>query len=142
MGPAKLIGPAMCCHILKANGSVLQRSIIGPLSPMELANEDTKRDTFKTLHSRDLNKQERDEVLESHLFLKEKRDKSIKGQMVAGGNKQSGTIEKLDASSSTVASESVLLTAVIDAKEKRHVAVIDIPNALQSSTKKRSGMLQ
>jgi hypothetical protein len=30
------------------------------------------RDTFEPLHSRDLNKQERDEVLESHLFLKEK----------------------------------------------------------------------
>jgi hypothetical protein len=43
MGPAKSIGPAMCCHILKANGSVLQRSTVGPLTPEELSNEDMKR---------------------------------------------------------------------------------------------------
>ena len=49
--------------------------------------------------------------------------------MVAGGNKQRGKIEKLDASSPTAALESVLLTAIIDAQEGRNVAVIDIPNA-------------
>jgi hypothetical protein len=49
--------------------------------------------------------------------------------MVAGGNKQRGSIEKTEASSPTAALESVLLTAVIDAKEHRDVAVIDIPNA-------------
>ena len=49
--------------------------------------------------------------------------------MVAGGNKQRGTIDKQDATSPTAALESVLLTAIIDAKEGRDVAVIDIPNA-------------
>ena len=43
--------------------------------------------------------------------------------------KQRGKIDKLDASSPTAALESVLLTAVIDAREGRDVAVIDIPNA-------------
>jgi hypothetical protein len=38
MGPAKLVGRAMCCHILKANGSVIQRSTVGPLTPEELSN--------------------------------------------------------------------------------------------------------
>ena len=49
--------------------------------------------------------------------------------MVAGGNKQRGTIEKEDATSPTAALESVLLTSTIDATEERDVAVIDIPNA-------------
>jgi hypothetical protein len=49
--------------------------------------------------------------------------------MAAGGNKQCGTIDKQDASSPTTALEYVLRTAVIDAKERREVAVIDIPNA-------------
>ena len=49
--------------------------------------------------------------------------------MVAGGNKQRGTIDKVDASSPTVSLESVLLTSVIDAEERREVATIDIPNA-------------
>jgi hypothetical protein len=71
-----------------------------------------------------------DGVLESHMFLKEeKRDGKIKGRTVAGGNKQRDYISKEDASSPTVATESVLLSCIIDAKEERDVAVIDIPNA-------------
>jgi hypothetical protein len=76
-----------------------------------------------------LTNEERKEVLESHLFLKEKRDATVKGHMVAGGNKQRGTIEKLITSSPTAALESVLLTAIIDAREGRDITVIDIPNA-------------
>ena len=68
-------------------------------------------------------------VLESYMFLKEKRDGKTKGRTVAGGNKQRGYISKEDASSRTVATESVLLTCIIDAEEGRDVAVIDIPNA-------------
>jgi hypothetical protein len=49
--------------------------------------------------------------------------------MVAGGNKQHGTINKNDASPPTVSLELVLLTSVIDAKERREVATMDIPNA-------------
>ena len=74
-------------------------------------------------------KNEYDRVLEFHLFLKQKRDQSIKGRMVAGGNKQRGHIDKIDANSPTAALESVLLTSTIDAKEGRDVAIIDIPNA-------------
>jgi hypothetical protein len=86
-------------------------------------------DTFKPIHPKELNKEERQQVLASHLFLKEKRDASIKGRMAAGGNKERGTIDKQDASSPTAALESLLLTAVIDAKEWREVAVIHICNA-------------
>jgi hypothetical protein len=48
---------------------------------------------------------------------------------VAGGNKQRDYISREDASSPTVTTESVLLTCILDAKEERDVAVIDIPNA-------------
>jgi hypothetical protein len=58
------------------------------------------------------------------LFLKKKRDDSIKGRTVAGGNKQRNYISKEDASSPTVATESVLLTCIVDAAEGRDVAVI------------------
>jgi hypothetical protein len=33
----------MCCHILKSNGRVLQRSTVGRLTPAELANADVKK---------------------------------------------------------------------------------------------------
>ena len=49
--------------------------------------------------------------------------------MVAGGNKQRGTIDKEDAASPTAALESVLLTSTIDASEERDAAVINIPNS-------------
>ena len=87
------------------------------------------RNTFRPKHWRELNAIQRQTVLESHMFLKEKRDEKIKGRTVAGGNKQRDFISKEDASSPTVATESVLLTCVIDAQEGRDVAVIDIPNA-------------
>ena len=67
-------------------------------------------------------------MLESHLFLKQKRDESIKGRIVAGFNKQRGTIDKEDAASPTAALESVLLTSTIDTAEERGVAMIDITN--------------
>lgn len=87
------------------------------------------RDTFTPLRYKDLTPTQRGTILESHLFLKLKRDGTIKGRTVAGGNKQRDYISKEDASSPTVATEAVLLSCIIDAEEGRDVAVIDIPNA-------------
>jgi hypothetical protein len=87
------------------------------------------RNTFKPKHWSKLTDTQRRTVLESHVFLKEKRDGKIKGRTVAGGNKQRDYISKEDASSPTVTTESVLLSCIIDAEEERDVAVIDIPNA-------------
>ena len=72
---------------------------------------------------------QRQTVLESHMFVKEKRDGEIKCRAVAGGNKQRDYISKEDSSSPTVATEAVLLSCIIDAEEERDVAVINIPNA-------------
>jgi len=58
-----------------------------------------------------------------------KRCGKVKACKVAGGNKQRDYVAKEDASSPTCATESVLLTCAIDAKENRETAVVDIPNA-------------
>jgi hypothetical protein len=97
------------------------------------------RDTFEPMDPKQLSKEDFSNALESHLFLKQKRDKSIKGRIVAGGNKQRGTIPKEEASSPTVALESVLLTATIDAAEHRDVATIDIPNAVVQTKLENEG---
>ena len=73
------------------------------------------RDTFMPVNHRSLSKKEYEKVLESHLFLKQKRNESTKGRMVAGGNKQRGTIDKEDAALPTESLESVLLTSTTDA---------------------------
>ena len=46
------------------------------------------RDTFIPVHWKDLTREQRLTVLESHMFLKLKRSGDIKGRTVAGGNKQ------------------------------------------------------
>jgi hypothetical protein len=87
------------------------------------------RKTFKPKNWRELSKTQRQTVLESHMFLKLKRDGNIKGRTIAGGNKQCDYIYKEDASSPTVATESVLLSCIIETEEHRDVTVVDIPNA-------------
>ena len=52
------------------------------------------------------------------MFLKEKRDRTIKGRMIAGRNKQRDFTSKEEASSLAVATEAVLLTCIIDAEEE------------------------
>ena len=60
----------------------------------------------------------------------EKRSSEIKGRTVSGGNKQRDFISKEDARSPIVATESVLLTCIIESQEERDVAVVDIHNTL------------
>ena len=63
------------------------------------------------------------------MFLTQKRTGQIKGRGCADGRKQRLNTPKDAASSPTVATESVLLSCVIDAKEGRDVATVDIPGA-------------
>ena len=67
------------------------------------------------------------------MFLKRKRCGTVKGRGCADGRKQRRYIPKEDASSPTVTTESVFLTALIDATENREVAVVDIPGAFMQA---------
>ena len=87
------------------------------------------RDTFEPVNPSTLSKKEMEWVIKSHLFLKLKRDATIKGRMVAGGDKQCGYIPKEEAMSPTMSLKSVLLTAIIDVQEGRDIAICDVPNA-------------
>ena len=72
-------------------------------------------------------------ALQYLMFLKQKQNGSIKGQGCADGRKQRAYTSKEDASSLTMAIESVMLTSVIDAKENRDMATIDIPGAFMQA---------
>jgi hypothetical protein len=100
------------------------------------------RNTFNLNHWRELSQVQRQTVLDSHMFLKQKRDGKIKGRTMAGGNKQRDYISKDDASSPTIATEYVLLSCIIGAEEERDVAVVDIPNAfVQTHVEKENYMV-
>eukprot|EP00978_Attheya_sp_CCMP212_P042400 scaffold257852_cov32-Attheya_sp.AAC.1 len=73
--------------------------------------------------------EDRKRSLQYLMFLKKKSSGQIKGRGCADGRKQRKYTPKEDASSPTVAIESVMLTSVIDAKEGRDVATVDIPGA-------------
>jgi hypothetical protein len=73
---------------------------------------------------------EKKKALSLLMFLKEKRDSSVKARMCADGCKQKdGTWSKQDTTFPTVATESVFITAVIDVHEGHNVACFDIPGA-------------
>ena len=76
-----------------------------------------------------LTPQEKKKAMEALLFLTEKRDKTIKGRMVYNGKPTREWMSKEDSASPTVLLESLLLTAIIDAKERRDVMSADVPNA-------------
>ena len=88
------------------------------------------RDTFVPKHYSELTSNEKSKVLESHTFVVKKRSGGIKARLIVGGNNQRDYLTKEDSSSPTVATKSVMLTSIVDAAEKRDVAIIDIPNAL------------
>jgi hypothetical protein len=87
------------------------------------------RDLYKPKHWHGLTKKQKEQVLESHIFVEQKRDGIIKARKVISGNKQRNYITKEDVSSPMVSAEAVMLTCVIDAVEDRDIAVVDIPNA-------------
>ena len=67
------------------------------------------------------------------MFLTKKRCGRIKGRGCADGRKQRAHMSKEDSSSPTVAIEALMLSCVIDAKEHRDVATVDIPGAFMQA---------
>ena len=82
------------------------------------------RKSFQPVHWSELSPEQRTTILESHIFVQKKRTGEIQARMVAGGNRQCGYIDKEDASSPMVATKSVLLSCIIDAKEGRTLLLL------------------
>jgi hypothetical protein len=85
--------------------------------------------SFRPVHWKDVNKERQKQILELHVFVKKKRTGQIKVRKVVGVNKQRDFISKENASTPIVATESVLLTSLVDAQENRVIAIVDILNA-------------
>ena len=82
---------------------------------------------FRPILKTALTLEEMKKAISSLMFLKEKRDKTVKGRFCADVRKQRGDWTKQESTSPTVSTESVFLTAVIDAHERRDVGCYDIP---------------
>ena len=86
----------------------------------------------RTIHPKfaaDLSITEKRKALAYLMFIKEKRCGTIKARGCADGRKQRLYKTKAETSSPTVRTESLLLSCVIDAKERRKVVTCDVPGA-------------
>eukprot|EP00957_Ditylum_brightwellii_P084492 6425192-Ditylum_brightwellii.AAC.2 len=67
--------------------------------------------------------------MESLIFLTEKRDNSANARACANGSTQRSYILGEEAASPTAATESVLITGVIETKQQKEIITLDVPNA-------------
>ena len=88
-------------------------------------------DTYEPAHKYDLTFEDRKKALALHMFITENRNRDIKARKVADVSKQRtyAGYDKSDGSSSTVATDRIFLTGVIDAKEQQAIAILDIANS-------------
>jgi hypothetical protein len=91
------------------------------------------RDTFKPQKAEELRTDQKKGALKSLMFLKEKRDGTIKGITCADRRKQRETAEHVAATSPTVSLQSVLITSTIEAFKGREIALVHIPGAYLSA---------
>ena len=87
------------------------------------------RKVFDPIDYDELTVKEKKQAMESLIFLVEKRDGSIKARACANGSTQRDYIEREDAASPTASTDAIIITSVIDAKQKRDVMIADVPNA-------------
>jgi hypothetical protein len=87
----------------------------------------------KPVDGNELTRAEKQASLRYLMFLTKKRCGRIKARGCADGRKQRETTNKEDASAPTVAVESVMLSATIDAMEGRDVVTVDIPGAFMQA---------
>ena len=76
-----------------------------------------------------LSRAEKVKAISSLMFLKEKKSGKVKGRACVKGAPQRAYIRKEDASSPTVANESVFIISVIADNEKRFVHCYNVPGA-------------
>jgi hypothetical protein len=88
-----------------------------------------KRKVFTPIAVKDMTYDEKAKAMNGIMFLAEKRDKRIKGRFVYNGKPSRAWHGREDTASPTVSTESLFLTAAIDAHEGRDVMTCDPPNA-------------
>jgi hypothetical protein len=84
---------------------------------------------FEPIHESSMTRQEIIGTLYTLTFIKRKRCGRVKARTCADGRPQRNLYQKWEAFSPTVRTESVLITAMVDAYEGRTVGVYDIPGA-------------
>ena len=88
-----------------------------------------KHDTFIPQLSKNLTNEQRKEALHLITMIKEKRCGKIKARACVDGRRQRRYINKEDVASPTIQQESLILSLIVDTREKRDVAIADVVGA-------------
>ena len=91
------------------------------------------RKVMEGRHANTLTWAQKKAALKYLMFLKEKQCGKIKGRGCAAGQKQRLYKTKEETSSPTVTIESLFLTSMVDARERRKVITVDIPGAFMQA---------
>ena len=108
---------------IKKHGQVARDALTA-----EFAQQDYKG-TYEPIRADDLTKTQQSSALRIINLIKEKCNGRLKGRSVADGCPQRMYYTKDETSSPTATPESVLLTALIDAVDERHVVVANVTGA-------------
>ena len=100
----------------------------GHAAAMKELDQLHKRMYFTPVDINDLTTSEKKKAMEAMMLLTEKKDKTVKGQMVYNGKPSCEWLTREDAASPTASLESIMITGVIDAKEEQDVMTADVPN--------------
>jgi hypothetical protein len=97
------------------------------------------RVVFKPILIKDMTALKRKRAIESLIFLAEKRDGTIKARTCVNGSSQRAYIARKEVTSPTAATDAILITGVIDDKQKRDVMTLDVPDAFVQTPIQQSG---
>ena len=86
-------------------------------------------DVYESVLPTTLTKAQRRGALRAINLIKEKRDGALKGRTVPDGRAQRSLYEKSQTASPAVATDALLLTILVDAKEDRDVGIADVAGA-------------
>jgi len=81
---------------------------------------------FLAKNEKELTREQKGDALRAINLITEKRDGRIKGRTVADGSVQKGLYEKSQTASPTISTDALLISLIVDAHEKRDVAVADV----------------
>ena len=118
--------------VLKGIKKFGKKALDASLKEMQQLHE---RVAFEPISIKNMTPQERKRAMESLIFLVEKRNienpdkKEIKARQCVNESTQRAYMSREEASSPASTIESVFITSAIDAKERREVATLDVPNA-------------
>jgi hypothetical protein len=108
---------------IKKHGRAAEEALLAEFAQLEELN------VFEAIDPSTLTKDQRVGALRAINLIKEKRTGKLKGRTVADGRPQRALYDKSQTASPTVSSDALMISLMIDAKERRDVAIADVAGA-------------